>query len=179
MTLMSHLPVPSLHQFVPWPHALSHFSPKGTAKGYIKTEDLWLLCFLNVTAETPRYFLIPVISLHQFLALLWPHRALNTSREGDCCPVYRAGLPPALQQFLLWILLGRKLYLSLCKNMEQVTLKLNFSFLLTLFECMLHNKWPRLHKKQDYTAREPEVSKIHLSPSPLYPLTPKTNTNTN
>lgn len=67
---MSHLPVPSLHQFVPWPHALSHFSPKGTAKGYIKTEDLWLLCFLNVTAETPRYFLIPVISLHQFLALL-------------------------------------------------------------------------------------------------------------
>jgi len=60
---MSHLPVPSLHQFVPWPHALSHFSPKGTAKGYIKTEDLWLLCFLNVTAETPGHFSTSVPSL--------------------------------------------------------------------------------------------------------------------
>lgn len=170
---MSHLPVPSLHQFVPWPHALSHFSPKGTAKGYIKTEDLWLLCFLNVTAETPGHFSTSVPSL-----TVTPQSPEHI-QGGWLLSCHRAGLPPALQQFLLWILLGRKLYLSLCKNMEQVTLKLNFSFLLTLFECMLHNKWPRLHKKQDYTAREPEVSKIHISPSPLYPLTPKTNTNTN
>lgn len=85
MTLVSHLPVPSFHQFVPWPYPLPHFSPRGTAKGYIKTEDYWgLLCFLTVTAETLGHFLIPVISLHQFLALLRPH--LNTAREGDCCP---------------------------------------------------------------------------------------------
>lgn len=81
---------------------------------------------------------------------------------------HRAGLPPVLQQFPLWILLGRKLYLSLCKNMEQVTLKLNFNFLLFSNACSTTNH-PGCIKKQDYTARELEVSKIYIFSLPFTP----------
>lgn len=65
---------------------------------------------------------------------------------------------------------------TLCKNTEQVTLKVNFNFLLSIFKCRLHDKLPcdcvkkpQKNKTQDYTDRELGSVKKYIFPLPLIP----------
>lgn len=148
--------------------ALPYFSPRETGKGYIKTEDyLGLLCFLNVTAETltvpdPCHFYTSVSSLTE------TPQSPEHIEGGWLLSCHRAGLPPAFQQFPLWILLGRKLYLSVCKNMEQITLKLNFNFILFSNACSTTNH-PDCIKNKTIQPENLKCQKYIFFSSPLYP----------